>query len=111
MYQIDKNNFKPLFTPGFMLLQKNNYQDIVFAIIKDKDEDFSFIPDDMATCNIIYIKNNSFYCETENNIYLFNIDDEIKNIPKGNLKITVALLDDNDQIIHRKYKQIHWNNI
>jgi len=97
-----KNYYDPLFT--FMW---NNEKDNFGIGIKHSDIiDYTFIREDfLNNFEKFEIQGTSFYYYTNENVYVFNLKENINLIPINEKFIhSVVLLDKNDNIIERQYK-------
>ena len=98
-----KNYYDPLFT--FMW---NNEKDNFGIGIKHSDIiDYNFIVDDINNnFENFKIKGNSFCYYTKENVYVFDLSDSFYLIPKEkDFKHCIVLLDNNNKIIKKTYRQ------
>ena len=90
-------NGKKLLGPKFSLIYNNSYTELIFGITKDNHKDYSFAYDDF-TNNFVsfWYKNRTFFFETKENIYMFDLGDDTFKIPL-NTKLYLSLVNLNEE--------------
>ena len=101
-------NGKKLCGPNFSILYNQDYTQVIFGIRKNNHKDYSFAHDDF-TNNFVnfWYKNRTFFFETKEYIYMFDLGDDTFKIPLNTpIKTSIINLDENDKPVQKSGKRL-----
>ncbi len=100
-------NGKKLCGPNFKVFHNDDYTDFTFAIGKNNHRDYSFAHDDFTNNFVKFrYKNRTFFFETIENVYMFDLGDDAFKIPLNEIiKATMTILDSNNELIYTSGKK------
>ena len=103
-------NRKKLLNPKFILFHNNEFTDFAFGICHNPLKDYSFAHDDFKNNAIkVWYKNRTFFFETTENIYMFDLGNDTFKIPLNKIiKTTITNLNENDKLIHQSNKKVQF---
>ena len=106
---------KDLYTPKFSVLHNSSYTIFYVALPisqeKDTEDGVSWIPDDIIhNFESFSIENDAFIFKTTNNAFVFTSKELLSSLSKGEAFTGIVYLDENNNYIHRSYRQISFIN-
>ena len=90
------------------VFHNDDFTDFAFGICDNKLKDYSFAHDDFKNNAIkVWYKNRTFFFETTENIYMFDLGDDTLKIPL-NTKIGISMsnLNKDNKLVSEKVKKI-----
>ena len=101
-------NGKKLCGPNFSVFYDENYTSLTFCINNKNHRDYSSAHDDFVNNFVnFWYKNRTFFFETKENIYMFDLGDDTFKIPLNTpIKTSIINLDENDKPVQKSGKRL-----